>query len=51
VPGYAVAAPARPGSYPIPVIARRGVPHGSGLGEYRYVVEQGIALLHWFRRL
>ncbi len=34
-----------------PVIARRGVPHGSGLGEYRYVVEQAIALLHWFRRL
>jgi len=30
---------------------RRGVPHGSGLGEYRYVVEQAIALLHWFRRL
>jgi hypothetical protein len=27
-----------------PVIARRGVPHGSGLGEYRYVVEQAIAL-------
>jgi len=26
-------------------------PHGSGLGKYRYVVEQAIALLHSFRRL
>ena len=34
-----------------PVIACRGAPHGSGLGVYRYVVEQAIALLHWFRRL
>ncbi|GAB3979426.1 hypothetical protein GCM10027615_55810 [Plantactinospora veratri] len=34
-----------------PVIARRGVPHGSGLGTRRWVVEQTIALLHWFRRL
>jgi transposase len=34
-----------------PVIARRGVAHGSGLGVYRWVVEQGFALLHWFRRL
>jgi len=34
-----------------PVIARRGTPHGSGLGVYRWVVEQTIALLHWFRRL
>jgi transposase len=34
-----------------PVIARRGVAHGSGLGTYRWVVEQGFALLHWFRRL
>ncbi|WP_370040787.1 transposase [Micromonospora sp. M71_S20] len=34
-----------------PVIARRGVPHGSGLGTRRWVVEQAIALLHWFRRL
>jgi len=33
-----------------PVIACRGTPHGSGLGVYRYVVEQAIALLHWFRR-
>jgi len=34
-----------------PVIARRGTAHGSGLGTYRWVVEQSIALLHWFRRL
>jgi hypothetical protein len=34
-----------------PVIARRSTPHGSGLGTYRWVVEQSIALLHWFRRL
>ncbi|WP_168221452.1 IS5 family transposase [Actinomadura sp. WMMA1423] len=34
-----------------PVIARRGDPHGSGLGVHRYVVERTIALLHWFRRL
>jgi len=32
-------------------IARRGEPHGSGLGVVRYVVEQTIALLHEFRRL
>lgn len=34
-----------------PKFARRGVEHGSGLGAYRWVVEQGFALLHWFRRL
>jgi len=34
-----------------PVIARRGTEHGSGLGQYRWVVEQTFALLHWFRRL
>jgi hypothetical protein len=34
-----------------PMIARRGAGHGSGLGVYRWVVEQAIALLHWFRRL
>ncbi|MGW5782113.1 IS5 family transposase [Streptomyces sp. NPDC003863] len=34
-----------------PVIARRGVPHGSGLGIYRWVVERTIAWLHGFRRL
>jgi transposase len=32
-------------------IARRGQPHGSGLGIFRYVVEQTQALLHQFRRL
>ena len=32
-------------------IARRGAPHGSGLGILRYVVEQTVALLHQFRRL
>jgi transposase len=32
-------------------IARRNTPHGSGLGVYRYVVEQTLALLHQFRRL
>jgi transposase len=31
-------------------IARRNSGHGSGLGVYRYVVEQTIALLHQFRR-
>jgi len=34
-----------------PVIARRGEQHDSGLGVYRWVVEQGFALLHWFRRI
>nr|WP_236573680.1 IS5 family transposase [Streptomyces sp. GS7] len=34
-----------------PVIARRGTDHGSGLGTKRWVVEQTIALLHWFGRL
>jgi hypothetical protein len=34
-----------------PVIARRSTNHGSGLGTYRWVIEQSIALLHWFRRL
>jgi transposase len=34
-----------------PHIARRGVAHGSGLGVHRWVVEQTVALLHWFRRL
>ena len=34
-----------------PVIARRGEQHDSRLGAYRWVVEQGFALLHWFRRL
>jgi transposase len=34
-----------------PLIARRREAHGSGLGVFRYVVEQSIALLHQFRRL
>jgi transposase len=32
-------------------IARRRTPHGSGLGIFRYVVEQSLALFHQFRRL
>jgi hypothetical protein len=32
-----------------PVIARRNTPNGSGLGTYRWVVQQPIALLHWRR--
>jgi transposase len=32
-------------------IARRGSPHGSGLGRERWVVERGFAHLHNFRRL
>ncbi|MGW2183800.1 IS5 family transposase [Streptomyces sp. NPDC001732] len=34
-----------------PVIARRGAPHGSGLGVHRWVVERTIAWFHGFRRL
>ncbi|MFE2873314.1 IS5 family transposase [Embleya sp. NPDC059259] len=34
-----------------PVIARRGQPHGSGLGRVRWVVERTISWLHGFRRL
>lgn len=34
-----------------PVIARRGVEHGSGMGVHRWVAEQSFALPHWFRRL
>ncbi|MEU4154247.1 IS5 family transposase [Streptomyces sp. NPDC026659] len=34
-----------------PVIARRGVPHGSGLGTVRWVVERTNAWIHSFRRL
>lgn len=33
------------------MIGRRCTAHGSGLGAQRWVVEQTIALLHWFRRL
>jgi transposase len=32
-----------------PVIARRGVAHGSGLARQRWVVERGVAHLHNFR--
>jgi transposase len=32
-------------------IARRGEPHGSGLGKVRWVVERTNAWLHGFRRL
>jgi transposase len=34
-----------------PVVARRGVTHGSGLGKNRWPVERTIAWLHQFRRL
>jgi transposase len=34
-----------------PQLARRGTPHGSGLGRQRWVVERGFAHLHNFRRL
>ncbi|MFJ8848748.1 IS5 family transposase [Streptomyces cyaneofuscatus] len=35
----------------LPVIARRGTAHGSGLGAYRWVVERTFAWLHGFKRL
>ena len=34
-----------------PKIAKRGKPHGSGLGVFRYVAEQCISWLHGFKRL
>lgn len=34
-----------------PRIARRGTPHGSGLGIVRYVVERTFAWLHQYKRL
>jgi transposase len=34
-----------------PMIARRGVPHGSGLGKVLWVVERAFAWLHQFKRL
>jgi hypothetical protein len=34
-----------------PYIARRGEPHGSGLGTYRWVVERTIAWYHGMKRL
>lgn len=33
-----------------PLIARRGVAHGSGLGKVRWVVERAFAWLHPFKR-
>lgn len=35
----------------IPVVARQGTPHGSGLGTVRWVVERSNSWLHQFRRL
>jgi transposase len=32
-------------------IARRGQPHGSGLGKVRWVVERTLSWLHQYRRL
>ncbi|GGS30840.1 hypothetical protein Snoj_34440 [Streptomyces nojiriensis] len=34
-----------------PMIARRGVAHGSGLGKVRWVIECAFAWLHQFKRL
>jgi transposase len=34
-----------------PVLAKRGTPHGSGLGIYRWVVERTLAWLPQWRRL
>lgn len=34
-----------------PLLAKRNVPHGSGLGVYRWVVERTLAWLHQFKRL
>jgi transposase len=34
-----------------PLIARRGAPHGSGLGRQRWVVERTLSWLHQFKRL
>ena len=33
------------------LIARRNTPHGSGLGVFRWHVEQTLALMHQFKRL
>lgn len=35
----------------VPKIARRGAPHGSGLGKTHWVVERTFAWLHQFKRL
>jgi transposase len=34
-----------------PLIAKRGVPHGSGLGKHRWVVKRTLSWLHQNRRL
>lgn len=34
-----------------PVLAKRGTPHGSGLGVFRWVVERSIGWFHQYRRL
>jgi transposase len=34
-----------------PLIPKRGSPHGSGLGKYRWVVERAESWLHKYRRL
>ena len=34
-----------------PVIAKRGQPHGSGLGKTRWVVERTLSWAHQYRRL
>jgi transposase len=34
-----------------PILAKRGTPHGSGPGVYRWVVERTLSWLHQFRRL
>ena len=34
-----------------PHIAQRGQPHGSGLGQVRWVVERTVSWLHQYRRL
>lgn len=34
-----------------PILAKRGTPHGSGLGVFRWVVERTLAWLHQYRRL
>jgi transposase len=35
----------------MPLLARRGTPHGSGLGKYRWPIERTISWLHQDRRL
>jgi transposase len=35
----------------VPQLAKRGRPHGTGLGRTRWVVERTLAWLHRFRRL